>query len=191
MRVKPNFWSLTPVITAAWPWMSMSGVTRISTRCGRAGLAGQIGDLHERVDDDAADADGGGVGQFVDGFRVAVHDDARRIDAAGQSAVASSPPELTSRPAPSWQPIGRRRSSAATLRHRRISTLRQRRRGNAAAVPEVGFVENVCRGAELVGDVGQRHIAHTEPAQVVDGCVVNGQIAGSIRGAAAWCKDGR
>ena len=30
--VKPNFWSLTPVITAAWPWMSMSGVTRTSTR---------------------------------------------------------------------------------------------------------------------------------------------------------------
>ncbi len=30
-RVKPNFWSLTPVVTARCPWMSMSGVTRMST----------------------------------------------------------------------------------------------------------------------------------------------------------------
>ncbi len=34
---------------------------------------------------------------------------------------------------------------------------------------EVGFVENIGGGAELVGDLGQRHVTHAEPAEVVDG----------------------
>ena len=49
-----------------------------------ARLAAQIGDLHQRIDDDAADPEGGRVTQFVDRLRVAMHDDAGRIDTGGQ-----------------------------------------------------------------------------------------------------------
>ncbi len=49
-----------------------------------AHLAGQEGDLHRRIDDDAADSDGGRVAQLVDRLGVAVHDDSRRVEASGQ-----------------------------------------------------------------------------------------------------------
>jgi hypothetical protein len=49
------------------------------------GHARQIGDLHRRIHDDAPDADGSGVGQFIDRFRIAVQDDPPRIHTAGQS----------------------------------------------------------------------------------------------------------
>ena len=45
-------------------------------------LAGQIGDLHERVDYYTADADLGGIVELVERFSVAVHDDSRRVDAS-------------------------------------------------------------------------------------------------------------
>ena len=45
-------------------------------------FAGQVCDLHQRVDDDAADAHLGGVVELVEGLGVAVHDDSRRIDAS-------------------------------------------------------------------------------------------------------------
>ena len=130
--MKPNFWSLTPVVTAAWPWMSTSGVTLHQYPLRPSHLAGQIGDFHERVDYDAADADVGGIAEFVERFRVAVHDDARRVDPRPPTRSPVRLPELTSMPAPASVPSGRRRCTTATLRHRRFRR-RAGRSGSAAA----------------------------------------------------------
>ena len=133
-----------------------------------ARLAAQVGDVHQRVDDDAADPDGRGVAQFVDRLRVAVHDDACRIDPGrqrGRQLAARADVEAGAAPA---RPSARRRCVSSDFAAYTISTPGGRR-GSAAAGAEVGFVENISRGAELVGDLGQRHIAHAEPPQVVDG----------------------
>ena len=132
-------------------------------------FAGQVGDLHERVDDDAADAHRGGVVELVERLGVAVHDDPRRIDASrerGRQLTAGADVDartLLGYPA---------RDVGGQQRLGGIDDFGVAQCGAVAIepVPKVGFVENVCGCAELVGDVRQRHISDAEAAQVVDGC---------------------
>jgi len=130
-------------------------------------FAGQVRDLHQRVDDNPADTHRGGIVEFVERFGVAVHDDSGRIDAAGERGR-----QLTARADV---------NACTFLGHPARDGRRQQRLGGidgfgvaqrgavpGEPVPKVRLVENVCRCAELVGDVRQRHISHAEAAQVVD-----------------------
>ena len=101
---RPNFWSSWAVAMNSWVCASTPTVTRICTRWRLPSLLGDVrdaDDLLERVEHDPADA---GLDRPLDlGGRlvVAVQGDALGGHARRASAMASSPPEQTSRLSPS------------------------------------------------------------------------------------------
>ena len=163
---KPNFWSMMPVVTAAWPWMSMPGVTADQDVLRPVQLAGQQGDLGAAVDDDAPDARVGGRAQFGGGLGVAVHDDASRVHATGKADGQFARRAHVEAEALLGQPAGDLLGQHGLAR---VDDPHPAQRGAVAAdaVAEVGLVEHVGRGAELVGDVAEAMSADAQPALVV------------------------
>ena len=88
-----------------------------------AHFAGEVGDLHERVDDDAADADRGGVVSSSTDFALPCMT-IRAGSTPAASAVASSPPELDVEPAPSSATQRATSVVSSALAAYTISTLR-------------------------------------------------------------------
>ncbi len=127
---------------------------------------GEIGDLDARIDHDAADPDAHRGAQLVVGLRVAVHDDPDRLHSCGQRGG-----QLTGRADVDGQAL-----VARPARHRdgqrRLAGIddlgaAQRVPVTTGPRPEIGLVEHIGRGAELVGDIGERHLADAQPALLV------------------------
>src|SRR5262249_49021642 len=135
---------------------------RLATAC----QAREVGDFDAGIQHDAPDPDAHRFAQLVGGLGVAVHDDTDRVNAAGQGNG-----QLTTRADidPEALFTGPPRHSGGQQRLSGIDDVdaAQRLAVAAGAVPEVGLVDNVGRGIELVGDVGQRHAADAQPALLV------------------------
>ena len=131
---------------------------------------GQEGDLDRRVQHNPAHFDGGGVTQLVGGFRVAVHDDPRRVHATGKGGG-----QFAARAHVQTQPLvgdpACHRDSQQRLPRVDHVNPGQRRTIAPHAMANIGLVKNVSGGAKFIGDLGQRHTADTEPPHFVDtGC---------------------
>ena len=88
------------------------------------------------------------------------------------SAVASSPREHTPSTCsllrdPPCDCGGQERLSRINQ-----ASLRERRAVAPNPMTKVGLIDDVGRGAEFIGDLGQRHLTDTEPTQLID---VSGQ----------------
>ena len=155
--MNPNFWSLSRGDRAVAVDVDVGGHPD-EHPLALARQAREVGDLDVGIQHDAPDPDAGRVAQLVGRFRVAVHDDAGRVDPAGQGDG-----QLTGRADVDAEALfaGPARHRGGQQRLARVDDLdiAQRLAVAPGAAAEVGLVDHVGRGAELVGDIGQRDAA--------------------------------
>src|SRR5262249_9391600 len=127
-------------------------------RLAPAGQAREGGDFDAGIQHDAPDPDAHRVAQLVGGLRIAVHDDAGRVNSTGQGNG-----QLAAR-----ADVDAKALFAGPARHRggqqRLSGIddfdtAQRLAVAAGALAEVGLVDYVGRSSEFVGDVSQWYAA--------------------------------
>jgi len=124
------------------------------------------------VHDDSPDPGVSRLAQLTGSCDHAMHDEVGSGPLPRRSAVASSPPELTPRPAPSSathraMAVGQERLACINQ-----ASLRERRAVAPNPMTKVGLVDDVGRGAEFIGDFGQRYLTDTKATQLID---VSGQ----------------
>ena len=152
----PNFWSSCAVAMNSCVCASTPTVTRICTRCRLPSALRDVrdaDDLLERVEDDPPDAGLDGPADLLGGLVVAVEGDALGGHAGGErggqlaaGADVEVEPLLVQ---PAHDGAGEERLAGVEdvgVRPERVAP-------GAAAGPEVGLVEEVGGGAELLGEL--------------------------------------
>ena len=127
---------------------------------------GEVGDLDGRIQHDAPDPESDRGADVVLRLRVAVHDDAGLFHATcHRDGEFSCRADVDSEPffvRPACHRDGQQ--GLAGVEHFGVA---QGRAIAAGAAAEVGLVDHVGGGAELVGDIGQGYLADTESSVVV------------------------